>query len=217
MGGWWVSTAWEVSPALLAAWVFWVLGSITLHELAHGWTAIRCGDRTPIELGRMTPNPVVHMGPMSLIVFGLIGIAWGSMPVDPSRLRGRHDDAAVALAGPAMNVSLALACCVALAIWRQVGSGLGVSDNFYSNVALFFYAGAWLNVALAIFNLVPVPPLDGSRILASYSYGYARLFSGEQGQMMGLAAFIALFWFGGRFLFPASQTIVDGVLAVLPF
>lgn len=78
MQGWWVATIWETSPFLLLGWIVWVIGSITLHELAHGWAAIRCGDRTPIETGHMTANPIVHMGPMSLIVFGLFGIAWGA-------------------------------------------------------------------------------------------------------------------------------------------
>ncbi|MBT5381502.1 MAG: site-2 protease family protein, partial [Phycisphaerae bacterium] len=90
------------------SWIFWVLLSITLHELAHGWAAIWEGDKTPIETGHMSANPVVHMGRFSLIVFALIGFAWGLMPVRPWRFRhGRLGEAIVAIAGPAMNLALA--------------------------------------------------------------------------------------------------------------
>lgn len=117
MNRWWVSAYWEADPALLVSWVFWVIVSIVLHELAHGWVAIRLGDRTPIETGRMTWNPLVHMGQTSLIVFALVGIAWGMMPVNPSSLRGRYGDAWVSLAGPAMNLALALVLIVLGGIW----------------------------------------------------------------------------------------------------
>jgi hypothetical protein len=100
----------------------WVIGSIVLHELAHGWAAIRLGDTTPRDLGHMTWNPLVHMGGFSLVVFAVIGIAWGMMPVDPSRLRGRYGDALVALAGPAMNIVLA---AVSFAVWLVLWLWLG--------------------------------------------------------------------------------------------
>src|SRR5262249_8984123 len=109
---WWVAEIWNQSPVLLVSWIVWVIGSIVLHELAHGWAALWCGDRTPIETGHMTWNPLVHMGQMSLLMFALVGIAWGQMPVDPSRFRGRYDDAKVALAGPLMNLALAITALV---------------------------------------------------------------------------------------------------------
>jgi hypothetical protein len=66
---------------MLIAWIFWVIFSICLHELAHGWAALWQGDHTPRRLGHMTMNPLVHMGGWSLIAFAIIGIAWGAMPV----------------------------------------------------------------------------------------------------------------------------------------
>ena len=86
-----------------------------LHELAHGWAAIWLGDQTPVRQGRMTGNPLVHMGPWSLLMLAVAGIAWGQMPIDRTRLRGRHGEAIVAAAGPAMNVLLALAALSTLA------------------------------------------------------------------------------------------------------
>ncbi len=89
------------------SWVITVIFSITLHELAHGLMALRRGDHTPVELGHMTINPLVHMGPFSLAALFFLGIAWGAMPVNPSRLRGKYGEALVALAGPVTNLLLA--------------------------------------------------------------------------------------------------------------
>lgn len=215
MGGWWVSDAYAQSPAFLLSWVVLVIGSIVLHELAHGWAAIRCGDRTPIELGRMTPNPIVHMGPMSLIAFALIGFAWGSMPIDPARFRRRHDDALVAFAGPAMNLSIALVSALLLSIWIKAAGGMGVSQTFDQNVRTFFWLGVVLNVALAIFNLVPFPPLDGSRILASYVPRYQQLLMSEQGQTFALIGLLALFYFGGQYLMPIALPIAELIVRIV--
>ena len=88
-GSWWVQRIYDEGGfVLLFTWVIWVLGSIVLHELSHGWAALWEGDDTPRRLHRLTINPWVHMGPTSLIVFAVLGIAWGLMPVDPSRFRG---------------------------------------------------------------------------------------------------------------------------------
>lgn len=217
MNGWWVSAAWESSPVMLLSWVVWVIGSITLHELSHGWAAIRCGDRTPIESGHMTPNPLVHMGGMSLIVFGLFGFAWGAMPVNPSRFRRAHDDALVAFAGPAMNVSLAFCAAVVLTLWNKVAAANSLVGTFDTNLTTFLWSGVFLNIALAIFNLMPIPPLDGARILASFSAPYARLMSSEQGRTVGLIGFLAIFWFGGRFLVPVASTAAQVLLDLLHF
>ena len=112
MSGWWVQVAWNIGPAYLVSWIFWVLFSITLHELAHGWAALSQGDQTPRELNRMTANPLVQMGTTSLIFFFIIGIAWGMMPVNPSRFRdGRRGEIIVAAAGPVLNLLLAFGGC----------------------------------------------------------------------------------------------------------
>jgi Zn-dependent protease len=206
MQGWWVAQWWEQSPVLLISWVVWVIVSVVLHELSHGWAAIRCGDRTPIELGHMTWNPVVHMPGMSLIMFGLFGFTWGLMPVDPTRFRGRHDDAIVAAAGPAMNLLLALVSLVLYTVWVGIGGGywihgVSVPDPLFSNVQTFFRIGLVINVVGVLFNLIPIPPLDGSRIVGSFSRRYERLWEGEHAQYVGLAAFGLLFFVVGPRIF----------------
>jgi Zn-dependent protease len=198
--GWWVSDLWHQNPVLLVSWVFWVIFSICLHELAHGWTAIRLGDRTPIEAGHMTWNPLVHMGPWSLVMFAVVGFAWGLMPVNPNRLRGRHGDAMVAAAGPAMNVSLALIALALMVAWVPIAGGLewsGVKVDVrpFENVVQFLRLGIMLNVFLAAFNLLPVPPLDGSRVLMSYSRRYEEFMRGEHAMGIGLLMMVGLFMF----------------------
>lgn len=197
---WWAANLWETSPVLLVSWVFWVIASITLHELAHGWTAIRHGDDTPIHTGHMTVNPIVHMGPMSLIMFALIGIAWGAMPVDPSRLKGKHADAMVAAAGPVMNLGLAALCAVLLVAVERALPEVGVSDDITDRLALFFFAGGVLNIMLAILNMLPIPPLDGSRIAASFSRRYVDFVTSPAGQGIMFISMAIVFLAAGRVL-----------------
>lgn len=200
---WWVADLMRDDPVRLLSWVVWVIGSIVLHELAHGWAAIRQGDNTPIETGHMTWNPLVHMGGMSLIVFALVGIAWGLMPVNPSRFRDRYGDAYVAFAGPAMNLGLAVICIVLAALWG--GYAQSVPNPLWANVIVFLQTGAFLNLVLAFFNLLPVPPLDGSRILADFSYPYRELISQPQAPLIGLVIMVLLFsQFGGWIFTPAA-------------
>lgn len=218
MGGIWITDSWSADPVFTIAWVGWLIVSITLHELAHGWAAISRGDRTPIEMGRMTFNPVVHMGMMSLLMLALLGIAWGVMPVNPSRMRGRHADAFVAAAGPAMNIALAILSILLYVAWNvMMNSSLGSSipAHVQDNAMMVFHAGALLNVVLALFNMLPIPPLDGSHIAADFFPGYARLLSGPQGQYLGLGLFIAVWLFGGSALFGLAGRIVNFTAHVL--
>ena len=110
MSGWWIADLWNQGQVVqLASWIFWVIVSICLHELGHGWAAIWEGDDTPRQTGHMTINPMVHMGGYSIIAFLLLGFAWGLMPVNPGNFRHRRwGDAIVAVAGPAVNLILAV-------------------------------------------------------------------------------------------------------------
>lgn len=199
--GWWAANLWQESPVLLVSWIFWLIASITLHELAHGWTAIRHGDDTPIHTGHMTVNPVVHLGPTSLIVLALLGFAWGSMPVDPTRLKGRHADAMVAAAGPSMNIGLAVTCLVLAVLVATYARRAGVPEDVANRFHLFLAAGSMLNVVLAVFNLVPIPPLDGSRVVASFSGRYSRFASSSLGKGALFIAMALLFFRAGHLLF----------------
>ena len=164
----------KLGMAGAAAYLFWCIASITLHELAHGWAALWQGDDTPRVLGRMTWNPMVHMGLWSLVCLALVGIAWGAMPSDPSKYRwGRQGRIVVAGAGPAMNIALFCLC------WIVVGTvdGLGLvkeDGDAWTRVISFAAIGGLLNGMLALFNLLPLPPFDGASIVAGFSRTYYR-------------------------------------------
>ena len=177
-----------------------VIVSIVLHELAHGFAALRLGDRTPVLQNRMTGNPLVHMGPFSLLALALAGIAWGQMPIDPTRLRGKHGEAFVAAAGPAMNLLIALVSLTALAVLLRLWTFPDFTavaalrgDSTYTDLSalqqnalrLLAIAGLY-NLLLMFFNLLPFPPLDGSHILADFSKPYAEFIGnpGNSGALM---------------------------------
>lgn len=176
--------------------VLTVVISVVLHELAHGWAAIRYGDDTPIRLGRMTGNPLVHMGPVSLLALFLFGIAWGQMPIDPTRLRGRYSEAKVSAAGPAMNLFLALTALTGVGLWWRYGNPqpTPLQDNFL----FFLWIFGQINMLLLLFNLLPVPPLDGAHILANFSRGYAQAINDPTKQAIWFLGLIAGFSFASK-------------------
>ncbi len=214
MPSWWVLREWEDNPVYLIAHVFWVIFSIVLHELAHGVAAIRSGDDTPRVTGHMTWNPLVHMGQNSLILFALTGMAWGMMPINPNRFRKRYDQALVSFAGPATNLILFVVCVLATAaaivFLKQLSNPLG------PNMVLFFLVGACFNMALAVFNLLPVPPLDGASLLGNVVPGFGRLWHGPQAAMVAMIIFVGVFLFAGTYIMDAAtQATLFSVDAVL--
>jgi Zn-dependent protease len=163
-----------------------VLASLTVHEAAHAWTADRLGDPTARMLGRVSLNPIVHMDligtvilPVLAAVSGLPIIGWAKpVPVNISRLRRqRRDFVLVAAAGPASNIALAVLAAVVL----RVLDGLGPDDpTTYVRAsfgALLLMQAVEINLLLAFFNLIPIPPLDGGNVLAGLlPEGAARMF-----------------------------------------
>ncbi len=179
--------------------VLTVIISIVVHELAHGLAALYFGDDTPRLAGHITLNPIVHMGGFSLVFLFLVGIAWGQMPVNPSRMRGRHAHAYVALAGPLSNIVLALLALTALGLWRRYFPAVDPT-LMHDNARLAIYLFGVTNIVLCFFNLVPVPPLDGSTILASLDRRYADLVADPSKQGLFMLGFALFFLFSG-FLF----------------
>jgi Zn-dependent protease len=156
--------------------------SVVVHEIAHGWTALRLGDPTARDSGRLTFNPIPHIDLIGSIVVpllsyisaGSIFIAWAKpVPVNPSYFRNyRRDDILVSVAGPLSNLLMAFCCTIFyIASVRLIGQTMATGSDFYREMTTFvvrmFYAGITLNIFLAVFNLIPVPPLDGSHVLSS--------------------------------------------------
>lgn len=136
-----------------------ILG-LTFHEFAHGWVANRLGDRTARDLGRLTVNPLAHVDPVGLILLFVAGFGWAKpVPINPNNFRGdmQRGILLVSLAGPATNMLMAVASAV---IW---GAFAGFRLPYFNEI---MYNLIQINVVLGIFNLIPIPPLDGSKILA---------------------------------------------------
>ena len=179
-----------------AAYLFWCIASITLHELAHGWAALWQGDDTPRTYGRMTWNPVVHMGFFSLLCLALVGIAWGMMPTDPSKYRwGRQGRIVVSGAGPAMNMLLFALCWGTVGVVRGLGlDPPGQDDTIWQRIVDFAIIGGLLNGLLALFNLLPLPPFDGASIVAGFSRTYYRWMHDPRVQNVGFfVVLVAMF------------------------
>lgn len=153
-----------------------IIEAIALHEFAHAYVADLQGDRMPRAMGRLTLNPLAHLDPLGTIFIALVGFGWGK-PVEfrrSSLSSQRFGAAMVALAGPAMNLVLAL---VGAVVARVLGAGviqsgglssLSIPEGFTGILARAFLLFSSINVVLAVFNLIPLPPLDGSRLLTIF-------------------------------------------------
>jgi Zn-dependent protease len=165
-----------------------LLFSVIVHEVAHGWTALRLGDPTAKMMGRLTLNPIPHIDlvgsiivPLfSLFAAGSVFIAWAKpVPVDPRNFSHyRRDDILVSVAGPASNIVMAFVCSLAVILVAVVNRSVDVANTPLTEQVMefllkMFYGGAYINIALAVFNLIPVPPLDGSHVVASLLPGKA--------------------------------------------
>lgn len=174
----------SVLPALIC---------ITLHECAHGWAAYRLGDDTAKRMGRLTINPLKHIDIIGLAMMVLFRFGWAKpVPVDMRKFKNpKRDMAVTAAAGPLMNVML---CLAALFLY-----GLTAPGAFYRGGALYYlneglYLTAYLSLALALFNIIPIPPLDGSKVLYSFisDRAYMQLMRYERYGMIALLALIVL-------------------------
>ena len=152
--------------------------SLTVHEAAHALTADRLGDPTARLLGRVSLNPAVHVDPIGTILFPLISMLTGApligwakpVPVTPGRL-GHHwkrKFMVIAAAGPASNIVLAIVASLVLHVVPVSGS---LQESVMAPLAVFLYRMVTLNILLAVFNMIPVPPLDGGNVLAGLLRG----------------------------------------------
>ncbi|MEN8188387.1 MAG: site-2 protease family protein [Thermodesulfobacteriota bacterium] len=152
-----------IAPPLLLA--------LTLHEFAHGYVAFRLGDPTAKAMGRLTLNPLKHLDPLGTIAFFFIKFGWAKpVPVNPNYFKDPQKGMLwVALAGPATNLVLAIISAIGVKLVWFIATTIG-SPTLIQTVLRPLYdtlvASVWINLVLCIFNFLPIPPLDGSRILS---------------------------------------------------
>lgn len=147
-----------------------LLFSLTVHEYAHGWVAWKLGDPTAKNAGRLTLNPISHLDPIGAIAFIVLRFGWAKpVPVNPSYFKNPLKDMLwVAAAGPAVNLVLAVISAFFYKLILSFGEQIILSQlatAFFRPVLGMLEISVWINLVLFIFNLLPVPPLDGSRIL----------------------------------------------------
>jgi Zn-dependent protease len=170
------------------------LFALTLHELAHGYVAWRLGDPTAKNEGRLTLNPLKHIDPLGVVAFIIMKIGWAKpVPVNPSYFRDPQKGMLfVALAGPGANVVLAIVSAILVKalimfpVWPMF---------VLPPVAQMLVASVWINVMLAVFNCLPIPPLDGSKVLMGVlPRDMARSY--EKLEPFGFILLLILFYFG---------------------
>ncbi|MFH1007421.1 MAG: site-2 protease family protein [Candidatus Latescibacterota bacterium] len=152
-----------------------ILFALTIHEYAHGWVADKLGDPTARHAGRLTLNPLSHLDPLGTLMLFLVHFGWAKpVPVDPGFLKDpKRDMMWISLAGPAANMISA----VVFGWMVRLLVGMGVHGGVF---LMMLQYGVMINIVLAVFNLIPIPPLDGSKILMSVlppqqAYRFAQL------------------------------------------
>lgn len=178
------------------SWIIIVCFSICVHEFAHAITALRCGDDTAAREGHLSLNPLVQMGPASLVLLCVIGIAWGAVPVNPGRFRKRSNGALVAFAGPLANLTLSLVFALLAVVLAPMPA--------FAEVLGF---AAVANGVLFVLNMIPVPMLDGWSVFSLFFPKMQRV-NPQQAQNISLFALVVIFlspaagmvWSSGRWI-----------------
>ena len=177
-----------------------ILLAITVHEYMHARMALACGDPTAKQMGRITLNPLAHLDPIGAICLLFAPIGWGKpVPVNPFNLRSpKRDDVIISIGGPASNIAMAIVIGLAVRLvpWPWTTS-YAVSEGVYRNFVMLFLMlriGLFINIGLAVFNMLPLFPLDGSHVVKGFLSGPASIRFEEfsryaPGILMGLILF----------------------------
>jgi len=208
------------------------LFAISVHESAHAWMANRCGDPTARLLGRITLNPLKHIDILGTIILPAVGLLTGlpvfgwakPTPVNPLHFKNPvRDDILTSVVGPISNFIIASGAVVLLAAialtsgaGHQVVQGLATghvsnAGSLLTPVALLFYEAMIINVILGVFNLIPVPPLDGSHVLRHFLPETVRNIY----DAVGTVGLLLLVFFGGKFLWALISPVIGAFNAVL--
>ena len=204
----------------ILATLFVIFCILPLHEYAHGWMAERLGDHTARYAGRLTLNPLASLDPIGALFLLLFGFGWAKpVPVDTRNFKKpKRDMALTALAGPVSNLLASLVGAILYYVLVLVLAAAGISTPLF--VQAFFSAYITINVALAVFNLLPIPPLDGSKIVGAFLSNRAMYAYYRYQNIIVLVLFLLLFsGVLSRPLAILENWMLEGILwiAELPF
>ena len=184
---------------------------LTVHEFSHGWVAYQLGDTTAKEAGRLSLNPLKHVDWLGVLAMLILGFGWAKpVPVNPYRFKksGARGIVWVSLAGPFSNILFAF---LLLLVWEVFAAILpAIAFNYY--FANIMSSVVFLNIGLAVFNLIPVPPLDGSRVLTYFLPYNASKWVENNGNILYMILIIAVFTGTlSKIINPAANLILEGI------
>ena len=196
---------------ILAALALAIVIAITLHEVSHAYVAFKCGDPSAKLAGRLSLNPAKHFEPLGLVCFLVAGVGWAKpVPVNPFNYRNfKRGNFFVSIAGIATNILVAFVCSFVFYLLSPYGN----SDNiFLFGLFYLFYFCMIMNLSLAVFNLLPIPPLDGYNMLVSFTKpnnGFMRAM--RENSMIMLMIMVL---FGGFIIFAIRGALESAFLAL---
>ncbi|MBR4761955.1 MAG: site-2 protease family protein, partial [Clostridia bacterium] len=214
---------WEILSYVISAAAV-VFFALPVHEFAHGFVASKLGDPTPRMQGRLTLNPMAHLDPIGSLGILLFGVGWAKpVGVNPRYFKSpKWGMAVTALAGPVSNIIMAFLSLIIMNLFVLLCITVGFAGEIAAAIFTFFYYLSYINVYLAVFNLIPIPPFDGSRILFAVlpSRYYFAVMRYERYIFVGL---LILFFASSRLgVSPISaivEKIISGIYSIvdLPF
>jgi Zn-dependent protease len=206
-------------PSMLISYLFVLVVAFTIHEFAHAWTANYFGDDTPRQNGRLTLNPLRHLDPLGSILLLVAGFGWAKpVPVNPYALQRRSRSALmwVSLAGPMSNLLMAIIAAIPFRVGLISLADLSVSlmtqgQHILPTVSQLLYVFIYTNLILMLFNLIPLPPLDGEKI-AEYLFPSAWSRVMDTIRPFSLLILLAVGYFGFKYVIVPPLQLLLGLL-----